>query len=616
MHLPPKVIALALPLFLSLALAAVPASDAPDVTAPLLPGEPTRDDLARARQIRGTWENEAPEKAPRLMRVVYWTPADREPQPDYRARLTRVMKHVQGFYRTQMTAYGFPGRSLQLDLAEDGQLRLPVAKGALKSAECSEQDGSDGQAIRRDCLRTLKESGIDGDRETIVIFCNLAEWDPEKRRMSHHSPYYASGSSKGGTAWQLDSPLLDPDSLGVKDQFLDDGQYGHISLGRYNSIFVGGVCHEIGHSLGLPHCRECADARKTRGTALMGSGNRTYGEDLRGEGLGSFLTLPHALKLAAHPQFSGSVKKLTTPAQVTFSAWKLQPAADTLRVQGRLASNLPVHAVLAYADPEGGSDYDSAIAAAVPLTDGTFSLTLPATGTRSKPAVLSFVGVCANGAATASVWSSEAFSMPCHIDKEGRYDVSAAMAGLEVTQHAPAARSGQLSPEILATLSPKAREALRRLALPDNTTGKPAPSAAPDSVKSLPLSDAAAQKASTGYGGLHFDRTPSGEPLLGPDGPAAHGLWAHADSSHTYDLGGKWTTLTGSCALLQTGSGPVKASILVDGRVVWESKVIRPGLTQAFTLDLKGAFTLTLETKGVKGISSAHSAWLEPVLQR
>ena len=612
MNLFPTLAALAAPLFLGLVFAAADA----EVTAPLLPWEPGSADLARARQVLDQWENTAPEKAVRKMQVVYWTPADREPQPDYRARLTRVMLHVQKFYLDQMTAYGFPGRSIQLDLADDGLLRLPVARGTLKSAECSEQDGSDGQAIRRDCLAALQQSGIDGNKETMVIFCNLAEWDAEQRRMSHHSPYYASGSSVGGTAWQLDSPLLDAASLPVKDQLLHDAQYGHISLGKYNSIFVGGVCHELGHALGLPHCRECAAAAASRGSALMGSGNRTYGDEVRGDGKGSFLTLPHALKLAAHPQFSGSVKQMTAPAGVDFSAWKIEPHGDTLQVQGRVASALPVHAVLAYADPEGGGDYDSAIAAAVPQTDGTFFLTLPATGMRSLPAMLSFVGVCANGAATASVWSRQALSLPCRIDAAGNYDVTPAMASLEIQEHGAAAKGGKLSLDALEKLTPLTREVFRRLALPDHAREKPVPAAVPDTVKLLPLSDAAPQSARTGYGGVHIDRTDAGLPLTGPEGPAAHGLWAHADSEYTYEIGGKWSTLRGSCALVQTGSGPVKAAILLDGKAVWESKTIKPGTVAEFSIDLKGAGKVTLKTTGERGIANAHSAWLEPVLAR
>src|SRR5690606_23776384 len=102
----------------------------------------------------------------------------------------------------------------------------------------------------------LQAAGIEADKETIVIFCNMSNWDPKTGTMSQNSPYYASGGLRNGTAWQVDSALLDAGLLKEKEPQLRDGQYGRISVGRYNSIFVGGVCHELGHALGLPHNQE------------------------------------------------------------------------------------------------------------------------------------------------------------------------------------------------------------------------------------------------------------------------------------------------------------------------------------------------------------------------
>ena len=152
--------------------------------------------------------------------------------------------------------------------------------------------------------------------------CNLATWDEEKLRFTHKSPYYAGGSFRSGTAWQLDSPELDTQNLELKQPIIRDGQYGRISLGKHNSIFIGGIAHELGHALGLPHCKARPD-EAVRGTALMGSGNRTYGDELRGDGRGSVLTLAHALRLASHPQFSGSVKGLDQPAEATIEGLRL-----------------------------------------------------------------------------------------------------------------------------------------------------------------------------------------------------------------------------------------------------------------------------------------------------
>lgn len=592
------------------------AESGPVVKKTLRAGEPTEADLGRARAVLEAWENDQPQKGPRVMRIVYWSPADREPQPEHRARLTRVMQDIQQFYRREMESWGFPGRSIQLELAEDGLLKIYEVQGKLKSEECSEADRNDGQEIRRDSLRALRDAGVNGDQETMVIFCNLADWDPVKRTMSHHSPYYASGNNQGGTAWQVDSPLLDSALLSVEDQQLVDRQYGRISLGKYNSIFVGGVCHELGHALGLPHCKEAGIDRTARGTSLMGGGNRTYGDELRGEGRGSFLTLPDALKLAGHPQFSGSIKQIETKAAATFSEVKLSPNVDGLQVSGRVQANLPVHAVLAYADPEGGADYDSEIAAAVPQADGRFTVQLPRPQKKDVRASLHFVAVCVNGAATASVWSAQAYTLQSRITADASYDVSKAAEKLELDQHLAAFRAGTLTPVAMAELSAPLQSVFKRLGAADNAVGKPTPAAVPVATSTLPLSDAAPLSARTGWGGVHYDRTNDGNPLIGPDGVLAHGLYAHADSVYEYDLGGQWKSLTGVGCVLDGGHGSVEATILGDDKPLWKSGPLKPGDSRPFTVEVSGVKTLKLEIKGITGNSGAWGAWGEPVLKR
>lgn len=583
----------------------------------LLPGEPTEADLTRSRQLLESWENDQPSKQKRVMRVVYWTPADRDPQPEFRPRLTRVLQHIQGFYEKEMTSWGFPGRTIQLQMEPDGLMKIYQAKGKLKNAECSEADGADGQEIRRDALQALKNDGIDGDKETIVIFCNLAEWDPAARKMSHHSPYYASGDNRHGTAWQVDSPLLDPKFLEVKDQKLNDAQYGNISLGKYNSIFIGGVCHELGHALGLPHCKECPAVRAVRGTALMGGGNRTYGEDLRGESKGSFLSLPHALKLAAHPQFSGSVKSIETRVKAEFKAWDFKPVSDGLHVSGTVTANLPIHALLAYADPNGGADYDSEIAAAVPQKDGKFTLLLPRPEKKNCRATLHFVAVCANGSATASVWSAEALTFICRIDQSSAYDVTKTLEKLAFNENWDAFKNGTLATEQYDKLPAAAKEALRRVKLPNSANGKPTPSDVPAETKSIPLSDTSHTSGKTGWAGVHFDRTPDGLPLIGPDGLLAHGMYAHANSEFIYQLNGKWNRLSGICTLLEKAQGAVQGKITADDRVIWQSGKIEPGNSKPVNVDLKGVQILKLEiVQAAKNNNGAWGAWGEPVLHR
>ncbi|MES2707516.1 MAG: hypothetical protein V4726_13040 [Verrucomicrobiota bacterium] len=336
------------------------------------PQEEITAQVPAARAVLDKWQAENPVRAERKLHIVYWTPSDREPSPRYRERLSAIMRDIRTFYGSEMERLGFGNRTFTLDDAADGLLNIHLVTGAQPYAHYEVRSGSE---IRKECLPVLKKDGLEAGKETIVLFCNMSNWDPEKRTISQNSPYYASGTNRSGTAWQVDSPILELDSLDKKEPRVLDKQYGNISIGRYNSIFIGGITHELGHAFGYPHNKERADEGAAFGTALMGSGNRTYGENLRGEGKGSFLNLTHALQLASHPLFCGSIKGWEDKPSAKPSGLSVKAEGKTIVLSGKVTAEVPVYAVQAYFDPEGGSDYDATTASAVPDRDGNFTLT-------------------------------------------------------------------------------------------------------------------------------------------------------------------------------------------------------------------------------------------------
>ncbi len=607
-HLLPISVALALWLFPVLGTAATAPAPVP---APLPPGV----DLARAKALLKDWEENAPDKARRYLRVIYWAPADVEPAPQYRERLTRVMTTVRDFYARQMQAYGFGPRTINLELEPDGLLKLRVVRGGQPSASYKTESG---QEIRQDCVKALQAEGLNADDETLVIFCYLSKWDPEKRTMRQWSPYYASGTHHNGTAWQVDSPLLDSQLLTDKTNMLTDGQYGHISVGRYNSIFVGGVAHELGHALGLPHCSETAEERTTRGHALMGAGNRTLGEELRGEGPGTFLTFPHALKLAAHVQFSGSVKRMTDKAEIAWTNLQIQTQGKQLVVTGRIASTIPPYAILGYADPEGHGDYDATVGCAVPDAAGAFRLAVNFPDSRkAEGGELRMVACCVNGYATAYASPNAKPTFPFAM-KNGVCDVAPAHVRMELDAALARQRKAPLTPAELATLQPQTREVLRRLLAADSANGKPEPVNVAAASQHVALSDCHPLTASTGWSGVHYDRLPNEVQILVCGGriyPA--GLYAHAPASHVYQLGGKWGRFTGRCGVADGGGNPVEFVILGDHRELWRSGVVKATESKPFSVPVTGISQLELQALVTpKGKNGAWGVWLEPTLGR
>jgi hypothetical protein len=161
----------------------------------------------------------------RTLHIVYWTPQDREPIAQYRERLSRVLLNISEFYRTEMIRLGLGDKTFPLAMDDAGRVRIHVVRG---QGTYEQYNRESGDKIRNECLPTLQAAGIDAEKETIVIFCNMSNWDPVARKMTQNSPYYAGGGKRNGTAWQVDSALLDSGLLSEKESFLQDGQYAAI----------------------------------------------------------------------------------------------------------------------------------------------------------------------------------------------------------------------------------------------------------------------------------------------------------------------------------------------------------------------------------------------------
>lgn len=614
-----------LPLFILLSLFCICAwlfADREDKTAekdvkPPLPAE-LQEQAAQARQTLTTWQAENPVPSNRSLKVVYWTPSDREPAEAYRERLTRIMDHIQEFYRSEMDRLGFGPLVFPLEKEEDGQLKIYLVRGE-KSFDHYEMKS--GSAIREECLPTLRAAGMDPNHETLLIFCNLATWDPEKKTFTHKSPYYAGGSHRGGNAWQLDSPELDIPNLALTEPIISDGQYGNISLGKHNSIFIGGIAHELGHALSLPHNRESPEWREQGYRALMGDGNRSYGDELRNEGPGSHLQFAGALRLASQPLFSRSDKDLRIHARASLHDLVVVPGEKSFTFSGRVTANVPVYGLVAYLDPTGGSDYDAHTVTAIPDSEGRF--TLDCNQLRSGSTAELRILLChVNGATNRMTYSYS-------VNKNGKPEVSSLQTSfalaplvkaLNARDHSrlQAAFDGLHSQFGPGAQLEEINELARRLVAGITNKEQVAASKVPEDQKSIPLSDITPAEAKVGYGSPAYDHLPNADLLIASAGKLyPTGIYAHAPSRYRYDLSKGWKTLTGSCGLAENFRGTAVFIIKADGREVFHSSVIDSEGHQPFSIDLTNVQNLELiADDGGDGNGADWALWLNPVLHR
>lgn len=583
------------------------------VAGPVLSDHPTQQELAaRAVAIVEAWQKDHPHRATRQVRVLYWTPADREPYAGHRERLTRLMECTRDFYANQMESWGLGRRTVNLERDADGLVKIHLVKGSIP-VPWDQKDEVDAGVVYKDCEAAAAKEGIRLGDETYMIITALTTWDAGKRTLRHYSPYHGGGNSWSGGCKLVDSIWLDPKHLANAGDHFQDGQYKRVSLGKYNSIFVGGTIHELGHGLGLPHATEVAADRPVRGHALMGHG-KAIGEELRGESRGMFLTFPHAMRLLAHPQFCGSVKQARDRIAVAWKGLSVRTdASGALVATGTVQGRIPVYAVVGYADPEGGGDYNATVGATVPRDDGGFTLTIPApAGGKAKGGELRLVACCANGAAVANNGSAGRVAFPFGID-QGTVDMRVTNDVMAIEE----ARTGIMGAEDRARLAPRLQEVVRRLQAADGTAGKPVPSAVTATVKTMPLSDCAPQVGGAKKERIRFDRFGDGQPLIKAGTMYVHGFEVRSPSRQVWHLGRRWTTIKGSCGRTEDGSRSHALRFIVrgDGKELWHSGKIEEAIA-AFTVDVAQVDNLELAVESLVDGKDADATWFEPVLER
>ena len=555
----------------------------------------------------GAWANTKP---PLL--IAYFVPTDRAPIPGYEERLDRVMMEVQRFYRDGMKAAGYGPLTFDLPRNNAGKLEVHIvpAKHAM-----SAYGRNDSDKVRNEVESALAAKGISVNHRTLVIFQVLLKWDGATA--IEIGPYVGGGSHLAGTAWVYDDVLLDPQQLSSKKP---GGFYGRAcSVGEFNSHYVGGVAHELGHALGLPHV---AGPRSEAKHSLMGDGNHTYGEELRKEGSGSYLHPASAMLLARCRPFVDAIEGAEKPCEAELAELEASFKDGQLILAGKMEAEPAGFGIIAYNDLlDIPGDYDAKGWTSQLDEGGRFRLAIGEL--QPGPYELRLQVCHTNGA-------SSSFTFKYHVNTSVVPDLSAFSAAPLLLQQAMTAFKQGNSQRVEARLKdletqPGASADLLAMAkhLRAMLNQKPPRSLAivPGGEKEVPVSTLEFAVESVGWGNPLRDMVlpeRNSSFLLQVAGKFhERGLFAHAPSRHVLALRKEWKRFKSGYGLQDGHDGSVVFVVRADGKELFRSSKISDHQLRTLDVDLSGASRLEMIVEDAgDGANSDWGVWIDPRLQR
>ena len=561
---------------------------------------------------------------PAVLRVAYFIPSDRAAAADYIKRLDGVLTEVQRFYREGMRQNGHGPLTFVPDReASSGRLRIFIVRG---QEPMRSYGRNDSDKVRREVKAALMRQGVDIERETIIIFQRLLAWQGDTAL--EIGPYVGGGNAAAGTAWVYDDEKLDARLLSSQKP---GGSYAGApcSLGEFNTHYIGGVAHELGHAFGLPHDSERDADRLVKGHSLMGGGNHTYGRERRGEGPGAFLSAASALPLSYHPLFTGKPRPDSTQESEALAALRLMSMkaafdGDALLLSGRMeAGKQPLKSLVAYDDREEiPAEYDALGWTAPIQPDGAFHLEIADLKPGRRELRLRAYredGTFSETRLRYSVNPDRKPNIATLLEQTLLAEATAAFAHAERPQAIREVTAVRDRFSVGSAGRRKAEHLLRLLSpspLPLLTATE-----IPADQRSVSLTRLKFEESVVGWGRPLRDQVlvEGGSSALLEVGGAffENGLFAHAPARYVLRPGKRWNRFVSRFGLQDGHDGSVVFVVSGDGRELFRSGVLRDHRARSLDIDVSGVERLELRVEeGGDGPNSDWGVWLEPQLRR
>ncbi|RZK58117.1 MAG: discoidin domain-containing protein [Pedobacter sp.] len=266
------------------------------------------------------------------LNLIYFVPKDIEAIPDHEKRLSELLLWTQNWFKAQMGNAGYANKTFGLFTNETKtRVRIITIYGKKSSTGYPYEGGSTAVMDEVDAYFAENPSYKTSDHNLVILPLYGKKSDGVTPT---GGPFYGIGK----TCFALDYPEMDIRNLGKTDE-----------IGKRFSVWFGGLVHELGHGINLPHnCQKVSEnTNPFKGMALMWAGNGTIGISP------TFLTDADCAVLNVNQIFNTDTKEYygNSTGTITSINATYNSAKQAIVLSGKYASSLPVNSIIYYNDP-------------------------------------------------------------------------------------------------------------------------------------------------------------------------------------------------------------------------------------------------------------------------